>query len=116
MTDVTLYHNPRCSKSRQALELLRERDIDPEIVEYLQAPLSGGELADLLRKLDMSAKDLLRRGEDEFEQLDLASKLGDEAALIGAMARHPILMERPILVRGDQARLGRPPERVLEIL
>lgn len=116
MSEVTLYHNPECSKSRRALELLRDAGVEPAIVEYLKEPPDAARLVELLRLLDMEARELLRAGEDEYEHLGLALKLQDEAALISAMVEHPVLIERPIAVRGDRARVGRPPERVLEIL
>jgi len=116
MADVTLYHNPRCSKSRRALELMRAGGVEPQIVEYLKTPLDRDGLVELLRALQMPARDLLRRGEDEYSELGLADRLDDEEALVDVLAEHPILMERPIAVRGTRARLGRPPERVLELL
>lgn len=116
MSDVTIYHNPRCSKSRETLKLLQERGIDPEIVDYLTTPPDAQTLTGLLRQLGIEAKDLLRRKEDEYQTLGLADKLDDEAALVQAMVEHPVLIERPIVVKGDAARLGRPPESVVEIL
>lgn len=116
MAKVTIYHNPQCSKSRETLKLLEERGLEPEVVEYLQAPPDAAALKGLLEKLGIGAKDLLRRGEDEYRRLGLATKLDDEAALVRAMVEHPILIERPIVVHGARARLGRPPEGVLEIL
>ena len=113
---VTIYHNPRCSKSRQTLELLQSRGIEPVIVKYLETPPDSDTLRQLLRQLDMPAADLLRRGESEFQELGLADKLADEAALVEAMTQHPKLIERPIVVADGKARLGRPPESVLEIL
>ncbi|WP_017902143.1 arsenate reductase (glutaredoxin) [Pseudomonas asplenii] len=116
MTDLTLYHNPRCSKSRGALELLEARGLAPTVVRYLETPLDAAQLRSLLGKLGISARQLLRSGEDEYQSLNLAdSQLGEEQ-LIAAIAAHPKLMERPILVAGDKAIIGRPPEKVLEIL
>ena len=116
MTDLTLYHNPRCSKSRSALELLEARGLQPTVVRYLETPPSTAELRELLAKLGMSARQLLRTGEDEYKTLGLAdTSLGDEQ-LIAAMAGHPRLIERPILVAGTRAVVGRPPEKVLELL
>jgi arsenate reductase len=113
---MRLYHNPRCSKSRGALELLQQRGHDPEIVAYLEQPPSPAELRELLRILGVGARDLLRTGEDEYRELGLDDvSLGDDA-LIEAMSKHPRLIERPILVHGGKAIVGRPPERVLEIL
>ena len=113
---VTIYHNPHCSKSRETLKLLEERGVEPEVVEYLQMPPDAATLKALLKKLGIGAKDLLRRKEEAYAQLGLAGQLDDEAALVRAMVEHPILIERPIVVHGAKARLGRPPERVLEIL
>lgn len=114
MSDVMIYHNPRCSKSRATLQILRDRGIEPEIVEYLKTPPDEETLACLLGMLEMEPIDLIRKGEDDYEALKLEAK--DRKALIRAMVAHPILIERPIVVKGDQARLGRPPEGVLEIL
>lgn len=116
MAEVTIYHNPRCSKSRQTLQLLRDRGIEPQVVKYLRTPPDAAQLAGLLAKLGLQARDLLRRQEDEYARLGLADKLDDEQALLQAMAQHPVLIERPIVVKGNRARLGRPPEKVLEIL
>ncbi|MDG9853129.1 arsenate reductase (glutaredoxin) [Pseudomonas nitroreducens] len=116
MSQISLFHNPRCSKSRGALELLEERGIQPEIIRYLETPPSTAELKALLGKLGIGARQLLRTGEDEYKELNLANPaLGDDQ-LIEAMASHPKLIERPILVVGDKAVIGRPPEKVLEIL
>ena len=116
MTDLTLYHNPRCSKSRGALELLEARGLTPTVVRYLDTPLDASQLRDLLAKLKISARQLLRTGEDEYKTLNLADNSLSDAQLIDAMAAHPKLIERPILVAGDRAIIGRPPENVLEIL
>lgn len=116
MADVTIYHNPRCSKSRQTLELLRSRGIEPEVVEYLQDPPDEKTLERLLGLLGMEPMELIRRGEAPFKALGLDKKQHDRRALIRAMAANPVLIERPIVVKGRAARLGRPPERVLEIL
>ncbi len=116
MTDLTLYHNPRCSKSRAALELLEQRGLAPTVVRYLETPLDAAQLRSLLAKLGIGARQLLRTGEDEYKDLGLAdSSLGEEQ-LIAAIAQHPKLMERPVLEAGDRAIIGRPPEKVLEIL
>ncbi len=116
MTDLTLYHNPRCSKSRSALELLESRGLQPRIVRYLETPPSEATLRNLLRKLDLTPRQLLRSGEEEYKTLQLADPSLSEALLIQAMLSHPKLIERPILVAGERAVIGRPPERVLEIL
>ncbi|VVO18428.1 arsenate reductase (glutaredoxin) [Pseudomonas fluorescens] len=116
MTDLTLYHNPRCSKSRGALELLQARGLTPTVVRYLETPLDATQLQGLLGKLGISARELLRTGEDEYKTLNLADSSLSEAQLIAAMAAHPKLIERPILQIGDKAVIGRPPEKVLELL
>lgn len=110
-----LYHNPRCSKSRQALELLRGRGIEPRIVLYLETPPDAEALRRLLVALDLGASELLRKGEPEYAALGLGDPALDDAALVAAMAAHPRLIERPILLRGARAVIGRPPERVLEL-
>ena len=116
MTDLTLYHNPRCSKSRGALELLEARGLTPNVVRYLETPLNAGQIKALLGKLGISARQLLRTGEDEYKMLQLADESLSEAQLIDAIVQHPKLMERPILEVGDKAVIGRPPENVLELL
>ncbi|MBV6289426.1 arsenate reductase (glutaredoxin) [Pseudomonas aegrilactucae] len=116
MTDLTLYHNPRCSKSRSALELLEARGLAPTVVRYLETPPDAATLDDLLGKLGIGARQLLRSGEDEYKSLELANPALSDAQLIDAMVKHPKLIERPILVAGDKAVIGRPPEKVLEIL
>lgn len=116
MSQLTLFHNPRCSKSRGALELLEARGLAPTIVRYLETPPSAAELQALLGKLGISARQLLRTGEEEYKALGLDDPQLGDAQLIEAMAAHPKLIERPILVAGDKAVIGRPPEKVLEIL
>jgi len=116
MNGTRLYHNPRCSKSRGALELLRERGIEPEIVTYLDTPPSPAELRSLLDMLGLPARDLLRIGEEDYSSLGLADESLPESALIEAMSAHPRLIERPIFVHGGRAIIGRPAERVLELL
>jgi arsenate reductase len=116
MTDLTLYHNPRCSKSRGALELLEARGVTPNVVRYLETPLNAAQIKALLGKLGIRARQLLRSGEDEYKMLQLADESLSEAQLIDAIAQHPKLMERPILEVGDKAVIGRPPENVLELL
>ena len=116
MTDLTLYHNPRCSKSRGALELLEARGLTPTVVRYLETPLDATHLERLLGKLGITARQLLRTGEDEYKELNLADESLSQAQLIAAIAAHPKLMERPILEAGEKAVIGRPPEKILEIL
>lgn len=116
MTDTRLYHNPRCSKSRGALELLRERGIEPQVIAYLETPPSEDELRELLRLLDVPARALLRTGEEEYNALGLDDPSLADEQLIAAMAKHPRLIERPIFVHDGHAVIGRPPESVLALL
>jgi len=111
---VRIYHNPRCTKSRQTLELLRQKGVEPEIVEYLKTPYTASQLKTLLGQLNMPAKALVRKKEAAEAGVDSAKLSEDE--LIAAMAKHPIIVERPIVVSGDKAALGRPPEKVLDVL
>ncbi|MEJ2516066.1 MAG: arsenate reductase (glutaredoxin) [Gammaproteobacteria bacterium] len=113
---VKIFHNPRCSKSRQTLAILQERGIDPEIVRYLDEPPDAETLRDLLSRLGLTAAQLIRRGEKEYRELGLDAAGVDENDLVRAMVEHPRLIQRPIVVAGGKARLGRPPEAVLEIL
>lgn len=113
---VTLYHNPRCSKSRQTLALLRARGIEPEIVEYLKTPPDVETLRTLLARLGLAPRELMRRREAAYREKGLDDPALDDEALIAAMAADPILIERPIAVCGERAALGRPPERALDIL
>lgn len=112
----TVYHNPRCSKSRNTLALMDDHDIDYNVVLYLETPLDAEAIKLLLQQLSLSARDLLRRGEDAYKQLNLADKNLTEEQLIEAMVAHPKLIERPIVSDGQRAVLGRPPENVLELL
>src|SRR5262245_61433465 len=113
MTDTRLYHNPRCSKSRGALELLHERGIEPRVVAYLETLPTAAELQELLKLLGLPARALLRTGEDEYAALGLADTTLSEQALIEAMVQRPRLIERPIFVHNGRAVVGRPPEQVL---
>ena len=113
---VTIYHNPRCSKSRQTLQLLRDRGVEPEIVEYLQTPPAAAELKAVLGLLGLAPRALMRRKEAPYKDLGLDDEELSEDSLIEAMAQNPILIERPIVLANGKAALGRPPETVLEIL
>ena len=115
MTDFTIYHNPRCSKSRQTLALLGEHGVEPKIVEYLQNPPDPETLETVLEKLGMEPQAAMRTKEKEYRTLGLAG-VTDSQSLIRAMTENPILIERPIVVSGSRARIGRPPEKVLELL
>lgn len=116
MTAIQILHNPRCSKSRQTLALLEEKGIEPEIIKYLDTPPTAAELKAILQKLKISARDLLRKGEDDYKSLNLADSSLTEDQLIEAMVSHPKLIERPIVIKDGQAKIGRPPESVLDIL
>ncbi|MEW6330673.1 MAG: arsenate reductase (glutaredoxin) [Pseudomonadota bacterium] len=113
---VTIYHNPRCTKSRQTLALLEQRGIKPKIVEYLVTPPTETELKRLLKLLGISPRGLLRTKEDEYKQAKLDNPDVTDAEIIRAMIKYPRLMERPIVVAGNKAALGRPPENVLKII
>jgi len=115
MSAVTIYHNPRCSKSRNTLALLQEHGVQPTIVLYLETPPDKAEIANLLKKLGMTAGQLLRRGEDDYKASGL-DKDASEAEIIAAMVKYPKLIERPIVVRGNKAVLGRPPENALALI
>jgi arsenate reductase len=115
MSEFTIYHNPRCSKSRMTLALLEENSISPEVVLYLETPLGENDINTLLGKLTMSASQLVRKGEADFKDAGL-SKDSSDADIVAAMSDRPKLIERPIVVRGDKAVLGRPPENVLALL
>ncbi len=113
---ITLYHNPRCSKSRAALALLQERGAEVKVIEYLKTPPGAAVLRKLLKRLGLNARDVLRKGEAAYRELRLGRDSITESELIAAIADHPILLERPIAVAGERAVVGRPPERVLELL
>lgn len=116
MSKITLYHNPRCSKSRQTLQLIEEHGITPEVVLYLETPPDAATLKTLVRKLGLArAHDLLRTKEAEYKQAGLDKDSTDDA-VIAAMVKYPKLIERPIAVKGKQAVLGRPPENVLPLI
>ncbi len=116
MAEYTIYHNPRCSKSRQTLALLEESGIEPEIVLYLETPPSATALKGLLDKLGKAPREILRKGEDDYKGMNLANTELSDKELIDAMVTAPKLIERPIVVRGDRAVLGRPPENVKELM
>ncbi len=116
MTKFTIYHNPRCSKSRQTLALLQEAGIEPQIALYLENAPSATELSQLLKKLGIDARTLLRKGEDAYKTLGLADTTLTDEAIIQAMAENPKLIERPIVVCDDKAVLGRPPENVHQLI
>jgi len=111
---VTIYHNPRCGKSRDTLALLRDKGVEPEIIEYLKTPYSEAQLKTLLSQLKLPAKAIVRKKEAAAAGIDPAQLSDDQ--LVAAMAKHPIIVERPIVVSGGKAALGRPPEAVLKLL
>lgn len=111
-----IYHNPRCTKSRQTLQLLKDRGVEPKVIEYLKTPPSAEELADILEKLGMEPRDLIRKQEAEYKANGLDNSALDRKTLISGMVNHPILIERPIVVANGKAAIGRPPENVLSIL
>jgi len=113
--EIVIYHNPRCSKSRAALALLRERGYEPRVIEYLNAPPTREELLRLVEKLGVPAEQLVRKGEEVF-RTQFAGKPMSQAQWLDAMAAHPILIERPVIVRGARAVIGRPPENALDLL
>ncbi|MCK9620014.1 MAG: arsenate reductase (glutaredoxin) [Methylobacter sp.] len=113
---VKIYHNPRCGKSRQTLQLLKDQGIEPEVIEYLKTPPSPQELDDILQKLDMEPRELMRKKEAEYKAAGLDDASLDRHALIQGMVNNPILIERPIVIANGKAAVGRPPETVLAIL
>ncbi|MEQ8165274.1 MAG: arsenate reductase (glutaredoxin) [Alphaproteobacteria bacterium] len=114
--DVTIYHNPKCSKSRQTLDLLREKGVTPRIVEYLKTPPDAAEIRQILTELGLAPRDLVRRKESAYKEAGLDDPAVGDSDLVAAMVRHPVLIERPIVRANGKATIGRPPERVLDIL
>ncbi len=115
MNTITIWHNPRCSKSREALQILQESNSKIEVVKYLQSNPSKKEIQEILSKLDLSARELMREKEDIYKELNLKNEL-DEEKLIEAMVEYPKLIERPVLIKGDKAIIGRPTSKVAEFL
>lgn len=113
---TTIWHNPRCSKSRQTLALLVDREIEPNVVLYLETPPDAKELDSVLTKLGQNPRDLMRKGEEAYKTLGLDNHNLTRDQLIGAMIANPALIERPVVINGDKATVGRPPENVLKIL
>lgn len=116
MSEVIIYHNPRCSKSRQTLALLEEKGINPEVRQYLDEAPTAEELKTVLSHLGISARELLRKNEAEYKENGLDDSSLNDEQIIAVMTRVPKLIERPIVIKGDKARIGRPPESVLEII
>jgi arsenate reductase len=115
MPRTVIYHNPRCSKSRETLALLQEHDVEPEIIEYLKTPPTAAQLDEILRLLKLEPRQLMRSGESEYVELGLDDPALDRAQLIKAMVEHPRLIQRPIVLNRGRAALGRPPQQVLEL-
>jgi len=115
MSDVTIYHNPRCSKSRETLALLEEQGVDPSVIRYLDDPPDAAALRELCGRLGIAPRELVRDGEKLFRERYKGKDLDDDGWL-AVMAAHPVLIQRPIVVRGDRAVLGRPPGNALELL
>ena len=111
-----MYHNPRWGKSRSSVGILDQKGVKYTVIKYLDAPLDIEELKDLAQKLQLRPKDFIRKGEPEFKELNLALSLEDDEKLFKAISKHPKLMERPIIVNGDKACIGRPPENILQII
>ena len=116
MHNFTIYHNPRCSKSRQTLELIKANGIEPEIVLYLENPPSKSRLSELVDFMQIKPRDLLRKGEDEYKTHNLQDMSLDDSEIIKVMSENPKLIERPIVVSNNQAIIGRPPENVLKLI
>lgn len=113
---MIIYHNPRCSKSRQTLALIEENNVSPDVVEYLKNPLSVDELKSIVSKLGVSVRDIIRNKESEYKENGLDDKSLSDDAIYQVLANTPKLVERPIVVNGDDAVIGRPPENVLALL
>ena len=117
MSDLKILHNPRCSKSRQTLQLLNDNGFEPQIIEYLKTPINADELARIISQLGFSsARQLMRKGESEYKEQNLADQSLSKEALVNAMIDTPKLIERPIVLCNGKAAIGRPPESVLDIL
>ncbi|HAF78195.1 MAG TPA: arsenate reductase (glutaredoxin) [Maribacter sp.] len=116
MKKITIYHNPRCSKSRQTLQLLRDNNVEPKIIEYLKTPLKKDELKNITNMLGLRPKEFIRKNENDFKENNLSEIIDDNDKIIEAMVSYPKIIERPIVAVGEVAVIGRPPENVLEIL
>lgn len=116
MSDIKIYHNPRCSKSRATLALLEENEANPEVIYYLKTPPSIEDLKSILQKLGVPLSDILRRSEAEFDKLGLDDDTLSEEIVLDLLQKHPRLLQRPIVIKGDKAIIGRPPENVLSLI
>lgn len=113
---ITIWHNPRCTKSRLTLQLLEEKGLNPTVIKYLETPPSADDIQTTLDKLNITAQELLRKGEQTYKDLGLKDSNKSDAELAAIMHENPILIERPVVIHGNQAAIGRPPENVLDIL
>jgi len=116
MSEIKIFHNPRCSKSRQTLALLEEQGIQPDIIEYLKTPPTAAQLSDIINMLSIEPRSLLRKGEVLYKELALTDLSLSDEQLIDIMCKNPKLIERPIVIKNGKAKIGRPPESVLDIL
>ncbi|MFT4815386.1 MAG: arsenate reductase [Pseudohongiellaceae bacterium] len=116
MTNISIYHNPECSKSRAALALLEENDVSPEIIYYLETPPSIEDLKSLLGKLGLQLQDIIRSSEDDYDELGLDDETLSEEIVLDLLQKHPHLLQRPIVIKGDKAIIARPPEAVLGMI
>ena len=116
MSNVKIYHNPRCSKSRQALQIIKDHGIEPKVIEYLKEPLQKNELESIAKSLGVRPKEFVRKNEAEFKDNNLVTKMGKDSDLFEAMVKFPKIIERPIIISDLGAVIGRPPENVLKIL
>ena len=116
MSNVKIYHNPRCSKSRQALQIIKDHGIEPKVIEYLKEPLQKNELESIAKSLGMRPKEFVRKNEAEFKDNNLVTKMGKDSDLFEAMVKFPKIIERPIIISDLGAVIGRPPENVLKVL
>ncbi|MDT8339508.1 MAG: arsenate reductase (glutaredoxin) [Sulfurimonas sp.] len=115
MQEIKIWHNPKCSKSREAMEILQEKKCDAEVIKYLEESPNEDQIKSILKMLDIAPRELMRIKEDIYKELNLKEEL-DDSALISAMAKHPKLIERPIIIKGERAIIGRPTERIAEFL
>ena len=116
MSNVKIYHNPRCSKSRQALQIIKDHGIEPRVIEYLKEPLGQGELENIAKRLRLRPKEFVRKNEAEFKDNNLNEKLDEDDDLFEAMSRFPKIMERPIIISDTGGVIGRPPKNVVKVL
>ena len=116
MKVITIYHNPRCSKSRQTLQLLRDNGVEPKIIEYLKRPLQKSELKNIAEMLGLRPKDFIRKNEKDFKENNLIEFIDNDEKIVKAMVSYPKIIERPIVTKGPIAVIGRPPENALKVL